>query len=138
LGSGVLCFFLKQERFIALSQTEEIVVFIFVSVSLCFVLVFSFIECFNFGLCGKCCGTDFQYMPLLHSRCQLILILFGTLSAGVMFGLLFGFTDFENSNRNFNKPGLHLVYILSIGAILGGILGRLFFSYVSRSFSITF
>jgi hypothetical protein len=127
---GLFCLFLDQEHLSSMSQIENICLYILWGIALSFVFIFSFIECFNLGLCDKICRTNFQQRPLFGSRCQIVLVFSGALTLGFVLGLLVGLTDVRSNDSTSNKIRFNLVYSLLVGSILGGALG--FFNHVLR------
>mmetsp|Transcript_79429 Transcript_79429/g.182071 ORF Transcript_79429/g.182071 Transcript_79429/m.182071 type:complete len:248 (+) Transcript_79429:50-793(+) len=121
--SGVLCFVLERNWFVALSPVSKVPLYSLLGVAVAFALTFSIMDLLNYVL-GFLQGSS-SSKPLLASASQVTLVLCVALVMGACYGFVFGLMDVEDEVSYQIRLALlrEEHYCFPIGAVLGGIGG---------------
>ncbi|XP_954539.1 uncharacterized protein TA19265 [Theileria annulata] len=120
--SGLLCFFLRKNWFIALPTSLKTVVYTLLGVSTSFALTFTIVDIINYFMATLETTVS---KPLVESKSQVHLILSIALVMGAIFGFTFGLMDVEDEAAYHVQLALmkEEKYTYPIGILLGGAAG---------------
>eukprot|EP00823_Brevimastigomonas_motovehiculus_P008146 TRINITY_DN7418_c0_g1_i1.p1 TRINITY_DN7418_c0_g1~~TRINITY_DN7418_c0_g1_i1.p1 ORF type:complete len:241 (-),score=12.04 TRINITY_DN7418_c0_g1_i1:249-971(-) len=122
--SGLCCFFLETDWFMNMSSAIRIPLYSLLGVSLCFALLFTFIDILNYCTSGdytcECCR---QTKAVVETETQLYLVITCTVIMGLIFGFVFGlFQAADDLTANIQVTFMREWSICyPIGMILGAI-----------------
>jgi len=126
--SGLLCFCLSTSWFMRLSPSTKTPAFAILGVAVCFALLFSCIDVWNF-VAQTCCahgggsggGAPAPSVPLVSSDAQVHLVVAVSALMGLCFGFVFGALDVEDESEATMK--IALLRTESVCYPLGALLG---------------